>query len=487
MNRITVVGLGAGDFNQLPMGVYRTLKQAKEIYMRTLDHPVVTELQKEGVSFISFDTVYEKHDEFLPVYQEIASTLIEKSKEQEIIYAVPGHPLVAEMTIQLLIEAEKNGEIQLSIEGGQSFLDAMFTTLKIDPIDGFQMVDGATFSIHHIHMQNHLLIAQVYDQISASHVKLTLMEKYPDDYAVTIVTAAGSQEEVIKTVPLYELDHVAEINNLTTVYVPPVKDVKEALKEFSTLREIIATLRSPEGCEWDRAQTHESLTRYLLEEAHEAIQAVNEQDDDHIIEEFGDLLMLVLMNAQIGEDEGYFNLEDIIQTINEKMIRRHPHVFGNVKVENVAEINANWEKIKKEEQQNQIDEPVLKGEYRAASSIQTSYNYQKKAAKLGFEWDTTEAFWGKVEEEMAELREAIEHGVKEQQVEEFGDVLTTLVNLARHYKISAEEAMVLANTKFAKRFGYVERQVQNKQKNWEDFSVEELLQFWHEAKEEEGE
>lgn len=349
MKEITVVGLGAGDFEQLPMGVYRTLKNVKKVYMRTLDHPVVAELQKEGVSFISFDEVYEKHDEFLPVYQEIASTLIEKAEKESVLYAVPGHPLVAEMTIQLLIEAEKKGEIQLSIEGGQSFLDAMFTTLKIDPIDGFQMVDGATFSVHHVHMKNHLLIAQVYDQISASHVKLTLMEKYPDDYEVTIVTAAGSKEEVIKTVPLYELDHVAEINNLTTVYVPPVQDAKEALKEFSTLREIIATLRSPEGCEWDRAQTHESLTRYLLEEAHEAIQAVNEQDDDHMIEEFGDLLMLVLMNAQIGEDEGYFNLEDIIQAINEKMIRRHPHVFGDVQVENVAEINANWEKIKKEE------------------------------------------------------------------------------------------------------------------------------------------
>ncbi|MEK4139019.1 nucleoside triphosphate pyrophosphohydrolase [Kurthia sp. FSL E2-0154] len=484
MKEITVVGLGAGDFEQLPMGVYRTLKNVKKVYMRTLDHPVVAELQKEGVSFISFDEVYEKHDEFLPVYQEIASTLIEKAEKESVLYAVPGHPLVAEMTIQLLIEAEKKGEIQLSIEGGQSFLDAMFTTLKIDPIDGFQMVDGATFSVHHVHMQNHLLIAQVYDQISASHVKLTLMEKYPDDYEVTIVTAAGSKEEVIKTVPLYELDHVAEINNLTTVYVPPVQDAKEALKEFSTLREIIATLRSPEGCEWDRAQTHESLTRYLLEEAHEAIQAVNEQDDDHMIEEFGDLLMLVLMNAQIGEDEGYFNLEDIIQAINEKMIRRHPHVFGDVQVENVAEINANWEKIKKEEHQNYEDESVLKGEYRTASSLQTSYNYQKKAAKLGFEWGTTEAFWGKVEEELAELREAIEKGTKEQQVEEFGDVLTTLVNVARHYKISAEEAMVLANAKFAKRFGYVEQQVKSK---WEDYSVEALLQFWQEAKDKEGE
>lgn len=488
MNKITVVGLGAGDFNQLPMGVYKTIKNASKLYVRTLDHPVITELKNENVEFISFDSVYEKHDQFLPVYEEITQTLIDESKNGDVIYAVPGHPLVAEMTIQLLVQAEKNNEIKLSIEGGQSFLDAIFGALRIDPIDGFQLVDGSTFSIHHVNMNNHLLIAQVYDQFSASNVKLTLMEKYHDEYPVTIVTAAGSAEEVLKTVPLYELDHVAEINNLTTVYVPPVENRQEALKEFSTLREIIAKLRGPNGCEWDKAQTHASLKRYLLEEAHEALQAVDEEDDEHIIEEFGDLLMIVFMNAQIGEDDGMFNLEDMLESINKKMMRRHPHVFGDVQVNSVEEINANWEKIKKEEHAAEAsDEPVLKGEYRADSSIQTSYNYQRKAAKMNFEWPTTEGFWTKAEEEWKEFKAAIENGSKEQQLDELGDVLTTLINLARHYKISAEEAMLHANDKFARRFGYVEQQVKAQQKQFEDFSVEALIEFWKEAKQKEGE
>lgn len=487
MNKITVIGLGAGDFNQLPMGVYKTIKNAKQLYVRTLDHPVITELAKEDISFISFDTVYEKHDQFLPVYEEITQTLIEASQKSDIIYAVPGHPLVAEMTIQLLVQAEKEGKIKLTIEGGQSFLDAIFGALRIDPIDGFQLVDGSTFSIHHVNMNNHLLIAQVYDQISASNVKLTLMEKYAAEYPVTIVTAAGSADEILKTVPLYELDHVAEINNLTTVYVPPVATPNEALREFSTLRSIISKLRGPNGCEWDKAQTHASLKRYLLEETHEALQAIDEQDDDHIIEEFGDLLMMVFMNAQIGEDEGMFNLEDMLESINKKMMRRHPHVFGDVEVSSVEEINANWERIKKEEHAEQAsDEPILKGEYRADSSIQTSYNYQRKASKLKFEWPTVDGFWAKFDEEWLEFKEALATGTKEQQLDELGDVLTTLVNLARHHKLSAEEAMLHANAKFARRFTFVEQQVKAQNKQFEDFTLEQLDAFWQQAKLTEG-
>lgn len=487
MNKVTVLGLGAGDFNQLPMGVYRQLKATSTLYVRTMDHPVIEELRMENLQFISFDQVYEKHDHFLPVYEEITETLIQASIDDDVVYAVPGHPLVAEMTVQLLVQAEKEGRIQLVVEGGQSFLDAIFGALRIDPIDGFQLVDGSTFSIHHVNMNNHLLIAQVYDQISASNVKLTLMEKYDAEYPVTIVTAAGSSGELLQTVPLFELDHVATINNLTTVYVPPVTDPLQATKEWSTLRDIIAKLRGPEGCEWDKAQTHATLKRYLLEEVHEVLQAIDEDDHDHIIEEFGDLLMIVFMNAQIGEEEGFFNLEDLIEGVTTKMIRRHPHVFSDVTVNNVEEINANWEKIKKEEHAtDNKDEALLAGEYRAESALQTSYNYQKKAAKLNFEWSTTEQYWLKCQEEWLEFKEALEKGTKAQQLDELGDVLTTIVNLARHYKLSAEEAMLHGNAKFAKRFGFVEQQVKATGKDFSTATIDELLSLWQQAKEDEG-
>lgn len=204
MHQLTIIGLGASDFEQLQIGVYRKLQQAKKIYVRTIDHPVLNELATEGIEFESFDYIYEKHDDFRPVYEEIVETLLSYVEKEDIMYAVPGHPLVAELTVQLLIKAEKEGKVKLNIEGGQSFLDPIFGALRIDPIDGFQLVDGATFSSHEVNMKQHLLIAQVYDTFSASEVKLTLMEKYREDYPVTIVTAAGSKGEKLRTVPLYE-------------------------------------------------------------------------------------------------------------------------------------------------------------------------------------------------------------------------------------------------------------------------------------------
>ncbi len=268
-NTLTIIGLGAGDFNQLQMGVYKKLMAAEKLFVRTVDHPVLDELANEGLQFESFDAIYEKHHTFQPVYEEIAQRLIEATKIGDVMYAVPGNPLVAEQTVQLLIQAADEGKVKVVIEGGQSFLDPIFGALKIDPIEGFQLLDGTSFSMHDINMRQHILIAQVYDTFSASEVKLTLMEKYDDEYPVTVVTAAGSSQEKLVTVPLYELDQSVEVNNLTTVYVPPVTSQEEALRDWTTFRQIIATLRGPNGCPWDRKQTHESLKKYLLEEAHE--------------------------------------------------------------------------------------------------------------------------------------------------------------------------------------------------------------------------
>ncbi len=481
MHQLTVIGLGAADFDQLQMGVYKQLKQAQKLYVRTEDHPVLHDLKAEGVAFSSFDHVYEKHDAFAPVYEEIAAMLIDQAKNGPVMYAVPGHPLVAEQTVQHLIEAEKRGEVILKIEGGQSFLDPIFGALKIDPIEGFQLLDGTDLSMHDLNMRQHILIAQVYDAFSASEVKLTLMEKYRDDYPVTIVTAAGSSREKLTTVPLYELDHVAELDNLTTVYVPPVASDEDALRDWTTFRKIIATLRGPNGCPWDQEQTHESLKKYLLEEAHEFLAAVDAQDDNAMVEELGDVLLQVFLHAQIGEDSGYFNLEEVLASVSEKMIRRHPHVFGDVAVEDADEVTANWDEIKRMEKGGH-EGSLLDGEYRADSSLQTAYNYQKKAAKAGFDWPDVKGAWEKAIEEMKEFQVEMDGGDAGTRMDEFGDVLFALVNIARFYKVSPEEAMLHANEKFARRFNYIEEQVKKSGKDFASFTLEELDAFWNEAK-----
>ncbi|MEG0260720.1 MAG: nucleoside triphosphate pyrophosphohydrolase [Lysinibacillus sp.] len=481
MHKLTVIGLGAGDFDQLQMGVYKKLKAAEKLFVRTVDHPVLKELEAEGLQFESFDAVYEKHGTFQPVYEEIADSLMEASQLATVMYAVPGHPLVAEQTVQLLIAAYREGKIDLVIEGGQSFLDPIFGALKIDPIEGFQLLDGTEMSMHDINMRQHILIAQVYDTFSASEVKLTLMEKYDAEYLVTVVTAAGSSQEKLVTVPLYELDQSVEVNNLTTVYVPPVKSQEEALKDWSTLRNIIAVLRGPNGCPWDQKQTHESLKKYLLEEAHEYLAAVDAEDDFAMIEELGDVLLQVFLNAQIGEDQGYFTLEDVLASVSEKMIRRHPHVFGDVIADDAEAVVANWEAIKDEEK-GHSDKALLEAEYRVSSSLQTAYNYQKSAAKVGFDWPDVEGAWDKFAEEWQEFRDEVQNGTTKTRLDELGDVLFTIVNIARFYKLSPEEAMLHANEKFARRFGFVEQQVKESGKAFASYTLEQLDTFWDQAK-----
>lgn len=480
MNTIHIIGLGAGDLNQLPLGVYKKLKAAENLYVRTADHPVLTELGEEGVTFESFDAVYEKHDSFSPVYEEIAETLIRFSQQAAVIYAVPGHPLVAEQTVQNLIEAEKQGRCQLAIEGGHSFLDSLFGALRIDPIEGFQLMDGTEMTSDQVNMTQHLLIAQVYDSFSASEVKLTLMEKYPNDYPVTIVTAAGSADEVLRTVPLHELDRSTEVNNLTTVYVPPAAEQIQRLKEWQTFRSIIAKLRSPEGCPWDREQTHESLSPYLIEEAHELLQAIQEGDDDAIADELGDVLLQVFLHAQIGQDNGYFQLEDVLESISAKMIRRHPHVFGDVSADNAEQVIANWQEIKAQEKP--AADSLLEGQGRFSSSLTTSFNYQKKAAKVGFSWPDAAGAWDKFHEELQEFQQEVAKGSKARQLDELGDLLFTLVNLARFFDLSPEEAMMQANRKFQTRFRYVEQQVKEGTGNFSDYTLEQLDGFWNQAK-----
>ncbi|GLC90400.1 nucleoside triphosphate pyrophosphohydrolase [Lysinibacillus piscis] len=481
MKTLTVIGLGAGDLDQLQVGVYKQLKAAQNVYVRTVDHPVLTELVAEGLQFTSFDAIYEKHDTFQPVYEEIAENLVAMAATEDVMYAVPGHPLVAEQTVQLLIAAAEAGKVQLVIEGGQSFLDPIFGALKIDPIEGFQLLDGTSFSMHDINMRQHILIAQVYDMFSASEVKLTLMEKYDDEYPVTVVTAAGSAQEKLVTVPLYELDQSVEVNNLTTIYVPPVQEQEEALRDWTTFRQIIATLRGPNGCPWDRKQTHESLKKYLLEEAHEYLAAVDAEDDFAMIEELGDVLLQVFLHAQIGEDQGYFALEDVLASISEKMIRRHPHVFGDVEVDDADGVVANWEAIKAEEKGTN-DKPLLTEEYRPFSSLQTAYNYQKRAATVGFDWPDVDGAWDKFAEEWQEFRHEVTNGTSTSRLDELGDVLFTIVNLARFYKLSPEEAMLHANEKFARRFGYVEMKVKESGQPFSAYTLEQLDAFWNEAK-----
>ncbi|MCK2005798.1 nucleoside triphosphate pyrophosphohydrolase [[Brevibacterium] frigoritolerans] len=486
MNEITIIGLGAGDLEQLPLGIYKKLVQTEQCYVRTADHPVIGDLKSEGINFTAFDGIYEKHDQFEDVYEEIAETLLHEASNRSVLYAVPGHPMVAEKTVQLLLEKGPALGIDIKLEGGQSFLDPLFQAVRIDPIEGFQLLDGTDLSPDDLHITQHMIIGQVYDAFSASDVKLTLMEKLPDDYEVYIVTAAGSSQEKVTKCALFELDRQMELSNLTSVYVPPVKDEALRYREFSKLRRVIAELRGPDGCPWDKKQTHESLKKYLIEEAYELIDSIDEGDDEGMVGELGDVLLQVMLHSQIGEDEGMFSIDDVIEGITAKMIRRHPHVFGDVEVNGEEDVLVNWQKIKEDEKGGKSKAPksILDGIEKSLPNLLRAEEYQKRAAKVGFDWDEVSEAWKKVREEVQELEEEILSPNRdvERIKSELGDLFFALVNISRYYDIQAEEAVYKANQKFHQRFTYIEECIQRADKKFEDYTLEELDSYWDEAK-----
>ncbi|MBY0086909.1 nucleoside triphosphate pyrophosphohydrolase [Brevibacillus brevis] len=483
---ITVVGLGAGDLDQLPYGIYRTLRAAKQLYLRTKEHPVVAELIAEGITIESFDDVYEQHDTFSDVYTDIVELLFSRVNEAgSLVYAVPGHPLVAERTVQLLLAEGPNRGVEIEIGGGQSFIDPLFARLHIDPIEGFSLLDGTALAAHQVSPGLHTIIAQVYDAFVASDVKLTLMEVLPDDYEVTVATAVGvAGQEIIETVPLYELDRLDHFGNLSLVYVPPTKDEKVSYRQFSYLKEIVAILRSPDGCPWDREQTHQSIRKNLIEETYEVLETIDDDDPDAMCEELGDLLMQIMLHSQMAAEDGYFSVDDVVATLNEKLVRRHPHVFGEKSANDSEEALANWQEIKAQEKAAKgIDVTVqsqLAGVPRDLPALMYAYKLQKKAAQVGFDWDDIADVYKKVEEEYRELQEASE----EERAGELGDLLFAVVNLARFLGLDPEEALALTNNKFKKRFSYIESKLQEAGRTFEQTDLQEMDKWWEEAKHE---
>ncbi|MFS0881652.1 nucleoside triphosphate pyrophosphohydrolase [Metabacillus niabensis] len=479
---IKIVGLGAGDLNQLPFGVYRLLTETKHLFLRTKEHPVIDELN-ETITYRSFDDVYEANQDFEDVYRSIANILLEEAEVEDVVYAVPGHPLVAEKTVQILLTEGRQKGYTIIVQGGQSFIDAMFQALEIDPIEGFQLVDALGLESEHLQLRGHLIITQVYDQMVASEVKLTLMEQLPDEYKVKIVTAAGSSLEQIKEVPLYELDREVSINNLTSIYVPPVENQEILHHQFSEFRKIIAKLRGPNGCPWDKEQTHQSLKRYLIEECYELIEAIEEEDIDHMIEELGDVLLQVVLHAQIGEDEGMFSINDVIKEVADKMVRRHPHVFGDMTINSTDDVLSNWDKIKQGEKGGLETSSILDHVSKALPALSRAYQLQKKAAKVGFDWPVIEETWEKVKEEITEFEMELKQDANgKNAMQEFGDVLFALINVGRYYNIEPEEALISTNRKFYNRFRYIETKALESGKSLQDMSLEEMDHFWDEAK-----
>jgi tetrapyrrole methylase family protein/MazG family protein len=252
--------------------------------------------------------------------------------------------------------------------------------------------------------------------------------------------------------------------------------------EIDRLIEIVAKLRGPNGCPWDREQTNKSILSCLLDESYEFFEAVEENDHHKIKEELGDILLQVVLHSQIASDEGSFTIEDVAREINEKLIRRHPHVFGDTQVESSREVLHNWEKIKKSEKGKEHRKYLVDDIPEALPALFRAEKMQRRVAKVGFDWKDILPVLDKVEEEFNEFREALLSGNDSHASEELGDILFALVNLGRHRGISAEDALRFTTRKFAKRFRYIEDKFKEESKDIYNASLEEMDKYWEESK-----
>lgn len=396
-----IVGLGPGDAGSITIETFSILRETRVI-LRTGIHPTVEFLDDWGIDYTTLDHLYETGEHFADVYGEIAGAVIQEAMAAtgDITYCVPGNPMIAEKSVAEIISRAKAAGLEYTVHSAVSFIDTILAAIGRDPINGLLVLDAGDLTTKGLSDQADTIITQVYNQRVASDVKLALSNYVEDESEILYIKAAGIRDqEIIRRIPLYMLDRQEDIDHLTTIFIE-----KENIKRgFLDLKRTIDALREPGGCPWDREQTHESLKRFMIEEAYEAVDAVNDNDMDHLCEELGDVLLQVLLNARIAEESGYFDIWDVIRGVDAKMISRHPHVFSDLDLKDSAEVLKNWEKIKHEETGNvELPEKLLKIPKSVPAFIR-ALEVSKKAATYGIEKPGYEAI-------ITSLKNGLENG-----------------------------------------------------------------------------
>ncbi len=486
-SQIIIVGLGPGGIEALPSENLKILEHAAVLFLRTERHPVATDLKMRGINFRTYDDFYEESVNFQETYERIARDLLNRTGTVPVVYAVPGHPMVAEESVNTLLTMCLDSGLQPRVIPATSFLDSIFALLLLDPGCGLHIIDALQMDRHRPDPALTNIVVQVYNRLVASDTKLTLMDYYPDEHKIKVIRAAGipGMEQLVE-IPLFELDRVTWIDHLTTVVVPPWQEAAAGVSRFpmDRLVDILDELRGEGGCPWDREQTHASLKKYLIEETYEVIDAIDEGNMYKVCEELGDLLLQIVFHAQIAREGGYFDVNDVVKEICRKLIRRHPHVFAELKVKDSTQVTVNWEKIKAAEKFARGEAPsaILDGIPTGLPALAKAVRIQKKAAEVGFDWPDYRGALEKVEEELAEVKQALSGDDRVMLTDEIGDMFFAMVNLARLVGIDPENALSGTIYKFRRRFSFMEETAGKRGQVLHKLTLVELDELWERAK-----
>lgn len=472
---VTIVGIGPGGPEYVTQQTLDAIAAIPHRFIRTTRHPSAVLV----AAATSFDDVYESADTFTDVYAEITERLVSAAAEHgDILYAVPGSPLVLERTVRHL---RSDGRVECTVLPAMSFLDIAYARLDIDPVEaGVRLIDGHEFAIAAAGDHGPMLVAHTHANWVLSEIKLAV-DGATGDEPVAILQRLGTPDEVIINTTWAELDRTVEADHLTCIYIPHLgAPVGGSLVRF---HQLARTLR--EQCPWDQEQTHQSLVKYLLEETYEVVDALQALDPDDpstdtaLIEELGDLLYQIEFHATIAEQEGRFTMAEIADGIHDKLVRRHPHVFGSVEAADADTVVAHWDAIKHTEKGRTS---VFDGVAMSQSSLSYAYHVQRRAAKVGFDWPDVGGALPKIAEETAELTDAMDAGDRQRIDDELGDLLFAVVNVARHLDIEPEAALRDATHKFRRRFEGVERLAAERGVAMSDADLAALDALWDEVK-----
>lgn len=449
------------------------LLSANHIFLRTTEHPAANFLKQNNIHFTSFDALYEECADYEELYYKISLKLIEEAKEKDVTYCVPGNPFFAEESIHRILELSRSKGLRVKFIPGMSFLDEVIAAAEMDPVAlGLRIVDAHRLADCSLSSDQNILVVQLSSKLAASDVKLELLHHFPPEHPVNLIDSVSNE---VKAIHLLEIDSLKEYSPTASLFVPALP-VEKAIS-FEDFVSKISKLRSPGGCPWDREQTHLSLRHHLLEESYEVLEALDDLDLKKLEGELGDLLLQIVLHAQIASEEGVFSMSDVLKSINEKIVRRHPHIFGEEEAESPEAVRVLWEDIKREEEGHQLFE----GLPRELPSLLYSQKIQNKAAHMGFDWESAEGIVDKIGEEVDELMEVVEAGGDVE--DELGDLLFSLVNLSRRLEIDAEGALRRAGNKFRERLVLAIELAKNDGHSFEKLPLDEKEEYWEKAKE----
>ncbi len=478
MQKITVVPLGPGAREHLTLGALEAFECARTVILRTGRHGACGELEKRDIKFATLDALYEECGDFDALNARAAQTLWEAAASGPLAYGV-ADPAADETVRELMATA--GSQRQVTVMAGVALYTPCLCALPCMPVgQPLRILTASAGKSALLLPSEPVLITELNSRLLAGEIKVWLMSLLDPEMEVFFFPPGEQARRSVQKVPLSGLDRQKAYDHTAAVYIPAAPLLARKRHDFYDLLQVMERLLAPGGCPWDREQTHESLRPYLLEEAYEAVSAIDEGNMDHVADELGDVLLQVVFHAQIAGRHGEFDIRDVTTAICRKMISRHAHIFGQVKCDTAEEVLVSWDKQKRKERGLASQAAVMEDVPKHLPALMRAHKVQQKAGQVGFDWDDPKEALKKVLEEAREVHEELEKG--SDPGEELGDLFFAAVNVARLCKKQPELLLLAAVDKFIRRFARMEKAIVEEGKALEHLTLSEMDVYWEKGK-----